>query len=206
LDIVDEAEVVDVHRNFGVVDFLERVDHGFVAIAADRAGIGRRGLGGEEALQIVALALELRAHRFWRGLDILDARLRRRRDAFHFLDPNSVLAHPKILSTRARPSISAATSSSLLYTPKLARAVAGTPRCSISGCAQWCPARIATPLSSKIVPMSCGCTPAIAKLTIPALFSGPKSVMLFLRASASRSVPTSVHSCAWIASIPIAST
>src|SRR3546814_6649882 len=69
---------------------------------------------------------------------VLDARLGRRRHTVHFLDPDRpFLVHPKILSTRARPSISAATSSSLLYKPKLARAVAGTPRCSISGCAQW---------------------------------------------------------------------
>src|SRR3546814_9316165 len=58
----------------------------------------------------------------WLFRSIHYARLGRGFDAFHFFDlDHAVLAHPKILSTRARPSISAATSSSLLYTPKLAR-------------------------------------------------------------------------------------
>src|SRR5690606_9131540 len=111
------------------------------------------GPGGKEAFQIIALAFQLVGSRF----GVFDARLGWRRHAFHFLDPDrAFLIHPKILSTRASPSISAVTSSWLLYSPKLARAVAGTPRCSIRGCAQWCPARIATPFSSRIVPMSCG--------------------------------------------------
>ena len=41
-----------------------------------------------------------------------------------------------------------------------ARAVAGTPKRSITGCAQWWPVRIATPSWSRIVPMSCGWTPS----------------------------------------------
>ena len=111
LDIIDEAKVIDIHRDFRVVDVLERIDHGLVQVAADRMRIDRSGLGREEAFEIVALALEFLGRR----LDIRDACLRRCLDAFHFLDlDHPVLAHPKILSTRARPSISAATSSSLL--------------------------------------------------------------------------------------------
>src|SRR3546814_14185949 len=108
------------------------------------------GLFGQKAFQIVAFASQLGTHRFRRRPGVLDARLGRRRHAVHFLDPDRpFLVHPKILSTRARPSISAATSSSLLYKPKLARAVPGPPRCSISGRAPWCPARLATPLSAQ---------------------------------------------------------
>jgi len=90
----------------------------------------RLGLLREEARQIVALALEGFLH-------LLDARLGRRRDGVDFLDRDlAFLVHPKILVTRSIPFTSAAMSSAPLYTPKLARAVAGTPSASISGCAQ----------------------------------------------------------------------
>ncbi len=60
-----------------------------------------------------------------------------------------------------------------LCAAKLARAVASTPSQRINGCAQWCPARTATPTSSNMVAVSCACTPSTLKLTIPALSSGP---------------------------------
>jgi hypothetical protein len=48
--------------------------------------------------------------------------------------------------------------------PKLARQVAVTPRCSISGWAQWWPARTATPFLSSTVEMSWACpAPSIVK-------------------------------------------
>ena len=49
-------------------------------------------------------------------------------------------------------------SSVVLYIASEARAVAGTPKRSITGWAQWWPVRIATPSRSTTVPMSCGCT------------------------------------------------
>src|SRR3546814_16510710 len=102
----------------------------FVQVAADRLRVGRGGLFGQKAFQIVAFASQLGTHRFRRRPGVLDARLGRRRHAVHFLDPDRpFLVHPKILSTRARPSISAATSSPLLYNTKLDRAVAAPPPC-----------------------------------------------------------------------------
>src|SRR5690606_2762059 len=109
----------------------------------------------EEAFQIVLFALELGLRR----LRVLDARPRGRLDAVDFLHGEALvgfLHHPKILLVRSIPRSSAATSSSSLYNPKLARAVAGTPSRSIKGCAQWCPARMATFSSSNMVPRSCG--------------------------------------------------
>ena len=43
--------------------------------------------------------------------------------------------------------------------------MAGTPKNSITGIAQWWPVRIATPSLSRIVPRSCGCTPSSVKET-----------------------------------------
>jgi hypothetical protein len=40
IDAVDQPEIVDVDRNFGVVDFLERIDDRLVEVAADLAGRG----------------------------------------------------------------------------------------------------------------------------------------------------------------------
>src|SRR5208283_323698 len=66
------------------------------------------------------------------------------------------------------PSTSASTSSFVLYTANDARAVAGIPNRSITGCAQWCPVRIAMPSRSRIVPRSCGCTPSSTNESAPA--------------------------------------
>ena len=76
----------------------------------------------------------------------------------------------------------------------------------ISGCAQWCPARIATPRSSRMVPTSCGCTPSTLKLTMPALSSGPYKVTQFSARSRSRHSATSAASWVWMRSNPIPST
>ena len=51
--------------------------------------------------------------------------------------------------------------------PKLARAVAATPSRSISGWAQWWPARTATPWRSRISDTSWACTPSSSKETGP---------------------------------------
>ena len=59
----------------------------------------------------------------------------------------------KLLPSLARSwSISAV----VLYAANEARVVAGTPKKSITGWAQWCPVRTATPSRSRIVPTSCG--------------------------------------------------
>ena len=49
--------------------------------------------------------------------------------------------------------------------------VAGTPKRCITGCAQWCPVRTATPSSLSSVPTSCGCTPSTANDSTAAFFS-----------------------------------
>ena len=61
-------------------------------------------------------------------------------------------------------------SAGVLYTPKDARAVAGTPSRRISGCAQWWPARIATAERLQIYARSWGWMPSTVKLT-----SAPRS-------------------------------
>ena len=66
-------------------------------------------------------------------------------------------------------STSASTSACVLYMANDARHVAVTPRRSISGCAQWWPARTATPERSMMVEMSCGCRPSIVNETIAPL-------------------------------------
>ena len=121
VDAVDQAQVVDIDRDFRVVNVLQRVDHRFVQVAA---GLARRlicGLLRQETVQIVALA---------RGrVRRLDTRPWRRVHRVHFLDHDlAFVGHPKIFLTRAIPRTSASTSLSSLYRPKLARAVASTPR------------------------------------------------------------------------------
>ena len=53
---------------------------------------------------------------------------------------------PKISWTRRIPRTSASISSRVLYSANEALAVAGTPKRSMTGCAQWWPARIGDPL------------------------------------------------------------
>ena len=104
-DAVDQSQIVDIDRNFGVKNVLERGDHLFIEVAAGCAGGHALGLGGEEALKIVALALELVGRRF------LDRRARRRGYLIDFLDCElRFLVHPKILRVRSIPLSSAAIS------------------------------------------------------------------------------------------------
>src|SRR5690606_12771314 len=81
LDTVDQPEIVDVHRDLGIVDALQRLDHTFVERAAGGHGVVRRRLLREEPFQVVLLAAELRVGRFLarildagpgRGLDPVD--------------------------------------------------------------------------------------------------------------------------------------
>ena len=83
----------------------------------------------------------------------------------------------------------ASTSRSSLYTENDARAVAPTPSRRMSGCAQWCPARMQTPRASRIDARSCGCTSARVKLTTAprsAPRGGPKTRDAGERAAAAR--------------------
>src|SRR5215217_7116911 len=164
VDVVDQPELVDVDRDFRVVDRLERVDDGRLEVAAGPA-LPLLLLAGEEAGKIVALALELRSH----------TGARRRSDVRHFfrLDLALLVHHPKIRFTCSIPRTKASMSELSLCAAKLARAVASTPSQRIKGCAQWWPARTATPASSNMVAVSCACTPSTLKLTIPAESSGP---------------------------------
>src|SRR5438874_1110232 len=68
---------------------------------------------------------------------------------------------PNTSCTRCSARPIASSSSRVLYIASEARAVAGMPKRSMTGCAQWCPVRMATPSRSTIVPMSCGWMPSI---------------------------------------------
>ena len=63
-------------------------------------------------------------------------------------------------------------SSAPVCTKKLARAVPATPRRRISGCAQWWPARTATPSASSAADRSWGWTPGKLNEKTPARISG----------------------------------
>ena len=103
LDAVDQAQIVDIDRDFRVEDFLERSDHRFVEITARRACGHVFGLFLQEAFEIVALALHRRARRFFRIDSVLDTgawrlgsqRIRRggRGNEITVL----IVVHPKIL-------------------------------------------------------------------------------------------------------------
>ena len=71
---------------------------------------------------------------------------------------------------------SASSSSRVLKQASEARVVAGMPKRSITGCAQWWPVRTAMPSWSSTVPTSCGWTPSSTNESTPAF---------------SRAVPTS---------------
>src|SRR6202008_966207 len=76
----------------------------------------------------------------------------------HFLVEIAQVTHgPKISKTRRTPAVSRSTSPRVLCTAKLARAVAGTSKRSITGCAQWGPARTATPSPSRVGPAPWAC-------------------------------------------------
>src|SRR5581483_10116558 len=79
----------------------------------------------------------------------------------HLLVELLELGHqPKISGTRRRARPSASTSSSVLYRANEARTAAGTRNRCITGIAQWCPVRTATPSRSRMVPTSWACTPS----------------------------------------------
>lgn len=56
VDAVDEAEVIDVDRDFGVEDFLQRIDDAVIEIATRFARRDFAGLLRQETVEIVALA------------------------------------------------------------------------------------------------------------------------------------------------------
>src|SRR3546814_18901573 len=101
---LDKAQIVDIHRDFGIVKLLERVDPRLVQRPARLTARNRRRRLREEAFEIIAFALE----RLGRTLD---ARLGRRLHRIDLFDHNLArFVHPKILVTRSIPLISAATS------------------------------------------------------------------------------------------------
>src|SRR4051794_401533 len=112
---------------------------------------------------------------------------------------------PKKSRAACTPSTSAATSSGVLYTAKVARTVAATPNRRCSGHAQWCPTRTATPRSSSTCPTSWACTPSTTNDTAPprsARSRGPMIRTPGTCASPSRAAPVSASSWANTASMP----
>ena len=141
LDAIDQAKIVDVDRDFGIENLLERGRSPLrnSAPPGSPPGGSASGFCGKETFEVVALALEVfrLAHRIL-------TRVRRapcggastRRPTSSTADP-AFFVHPKILVTLLDPAQPAPRYRLIeLYTPKLARAVAGTPSASISGCAQ----------------------------------------------------------------------
>src|SRR3546814_9815503 len=116
---VNQAKVVDVDRDFRVVNFLERIDDAFIDVASRLTRWSFHWRLLQKAVEIIAFAL----HRFTRGRRIvINARLARRFDAVHLFDRNfPFLVHPKIFLTLSIPRTSAALSPASLYTPKLDR-------------------------------------------------------------------------------------
>src|SRR3546814_10909689 len=57
IDAVDQPEIVDVDRDFGIVDFLQCRDHGLVKIAARLAAADWRRFMRQKALQIIGCAI-----------------------------------------------------------------------------------------------------------------------------------------------------
>ena len=55
LDAIDQAEVVDIDRDFRIENLAQGGDHVGLKVATLTAD-GRSGLGGEEAFEIVAVA------------------------------------------------------------------------------------------------------------------------------------------------------
>src|SRR3546814_9451934 len=84
VDAVDKAQIVDIHRDFGIVNLLERVDHRLVQRPARLTARNRRRRLREEAFEIIAFALErlgrtLDARLGWRlhRIDLFDHNLAR---------------------------------------------------------------------------------------------------------------------------------
>src|SRR2546423_425558 len=101
-----------------------------------------------------------------------------------------VVHHDSPNRSRARPTeaTSASTSARVLYGPKEALAVAGTPRRRISGIAQWWPARMQTLSRSSSSATSWGWTPRSSKeITPPRLSASGGPITRTSSSSASRS-------------------
>ncbi len=73
--------------------------------------------------------------------------------------------------------------------------MAGRPSRSISGMAQWWPARMATPSWSRMVPRSCGCTPFSVKDSTAALARRPCRGCARRECASARRWPQSSSSC-----------
>jgi hypothetical protein len=157
VDLVDQPQLVDVGGNLGVVHGLQ----------------GRDDVGGE-LLQL--LRRDRRAGRRRRTHRLLYLGVH---GQLHSLLPlpacgERVGIHPKKSRALISASASASTSALVLYMANDARQVAVTPRRSISGWAQWWPARTATPERSMMVEMSCGCRPSMPNETMaPLSFAVP---------------------------------
>src|SRR5580658_10177754 len=140
IDLVDQAELVDVGRNFRIIDSLDRTD--------DVVGQPSHFLGRNVGRPLRSICRRCR-HRF--SFDVF---------GFDFI------AHEKkpcaLIKACTRQSIS----SRVLYIANEARQVADTPKRDNSGITQWVPARTATPERSMMVATSCGCAPLISNETI----------------------------------------
>jgi len=114
--------------NLGIVDRFENLDDRRLEIASGAVHWLRTGVAGEEACEIVALALHAVGH----------AGAGRRADRFHLfrLDFPFLVHDLKIRFTCSIPRTSAAMSELSLCAAKLARAVASMPSQRIKGCAQ----------------------------------------------------------------------
>ena len=123
-DVVDQPELVDVDRDFGVVDRLERLDHRGLEVAAGavrRLGSYRRRRGSRRDSRACAR----RSRQEFR----VRPRARRGGDAVDFLDLDLAFSRSfrKIRFTCSMPRTSASMSPRSLCAAKLARAVAATP-------------------------------------------------------------------------------
>src|SRR5215204_1363389 len=87
--------------------------------------------------------------------------------------PVELVHQPNTLRTEASAPTRRSTSSRVVWTAKLAREVAATPRRRISGCAQWWPARMQTPSRPRISETSCGCAPSMLNASAPPRSSTP---------------------------------
>ena len=174
VDLVDQSQLVDVGRDLGVVDGLERGDDVgrqlLQLLGRDRrAGTG--GLTGAARLRQSAVLLSIASS----ARRVMPAKA----GTHATLAPISALAwipafaamtpHAKNSRALISASASASTSALVLYIANDARHVAVTPSRSISGWAQWWPARTATPERSMMVEMSCGCRPSMLNETIAPL-------------------------------------
>src|ERR1051326_6154983 len=138
VDFVDQPELVNVGRNFRIVD---RLDRGNDVIGQPRHLI-RRNVG-----RPLACVHSDGRSAFRRGLV-------------------GVVNHVKKSRAFNSACASTSTSSRVLYMANEARQVAVTPNRANSGMTQWVPARTATPARSITVATSCGWAPFISNDTI----------------------------------------